>query len=142
MFLCASVLVMIITIHRGYRRGITRELRSFVNVLIASICSILILVLKHAIGNRTYGTAIVVVIGLVILGFGWRLIRLVSGPLIGFTEIGIIRAIDVFFGVIFGAAEGVLIVFVAYKILQAAGLITDIDGIIQTVKDSLSSIYN
>lgn len=100
------------------------------------------MVLKHALRNHTYGIAIVVVIGLVILGFGWRLIKLVSAPLMGFTEIGIIGAIDSFFGVIFGVMEGLLIVFVAYKILQAAGFITDVDGMISDIKAALYSIYN
>lgn len=120
--ICVAALIVLIAIKRGYRRGITRELKALVSILIALLCLILIILLKRALENHTYQTVGVLAGALIILGTGWRFIKLVTSPLSGFKEIGIVRALDAILGAAAGAVEGVAVVWIVLKILDIAGI--------------------
>ena len=124
-FLVASALVMLIAVRRGFHRGITREIKAVVSVIIATLCLILILLLRNAMKDHTYGSVVVIGGALVILATGWKLVRLILSPLAGFRELGIVKAVDSFFGGIAGVIEGGALIWVAWKILILMELIPD-----------------
>jgi len=115
-FAIIAIMVMLFCVRRGYRRGISTEIRMFVSVLVATLCLVLIITLKHAVSDHTYGTVLVVGSALVVLGMGWRLIKLILSPLSGFKELKTVRTIDRLLGAVIGAAEGVTLLWIALKI--------------------------
>lgn len=116
-FIIASALVFLLAVKRGWRRGITREIKAVVSVIVATLCLILILLLKKAMNDHTFGSVVVIGGALVILGTGWKFLKIILSPLSGFKELGIVRAVDGFLGAIAGAVESAAIIFVVYKIL-------------------------
>lgn len=121
--ICVAILVLLIGMRRGYRRGIIREIKALVSVIVATLCLILIILLKRAVSEHTYATVIVVAGALVILGTGWRFVKLVTSPLSGFKEIGLVRATDSLLGAVAGIAEGAALIYIALKILEIAGFL-------------------
>lgn len=124
-FLAASALVMLLAIRRGFGRGITREIKAVVSVIIAALCLILILLLRNAVKDHTYASVIVIGGALVILAVGWKLTRLILSPLSGFKELKVVRAVDCFLGALAGAVEGGALIWAAWKILILMELIPD-----------------
>lgn len=118
-----ALMILIWTVRRGYRRGLAAELRMFVSVIIAALCLMLIILLRGAVKEHTYGTVAVAAGALVILGTGWRFIRLIISPLSGFKELGIVRAADSFLGAVTGLVEGVVLVWLILRGLEAFDLI-------------------
>lgn len=123
LILFLAVIILVFSVRRGYRRGITREIKLFIDLLVAILCLVLILLLKRAIGDHTYATVIVVAGALVILGIGWRFIKLISSPLSGFKELGFVRVIDSFLGGIIGLAEGTAAVWIILFVLEKMNII-------------------
>lgn len=119
-----AILVEIYAIRRGYKRGIAAEIRAVISVAVAALCLVLIIILKNAVQERTFGTVIVIAGALMILGSGWKIVRTILGPLSGFKELRAVRAIDALLGGIAGAAEGVLLIWVMIKICSLINLIT------------------
>lgn len=110
------LLYFIISIRRGIRRGVSGEICSLVSILIATLCLVLILLIKRAMQNHTYGTVVVVGAALVVIAMGWKIIRLIASPLKGFKKIGVVNAIDSIFGAVAGVVEGAAVFWVVMKI--------------------------
>ena len=113
-----SLFALIFFVKRGLRRGISGEIRSLISIAIAILCLVLILLLKRSVQNHAFASVIVVGGALIILGTGWRIIRLILSPLKGFREIGVVRGIDGLLGAVAGILEGGAFFWVAMKIYE------------------------
>ena len=116
--LVVSVLVSLISVRRGIRRGVTGEISTFVSVVIATLCLVLILMLKRSMQNHSYATVIVVGGALVIIGTGWKLIRLIISPLKGFKKLGLVRTVNSILGAVAGVVEGGAFYWIAMKLYE------------------------
>lgn len=116
--LVVSVLVLLISVRRGIRCGVTGEISTFVSVVIATLCLVLILMLKRSMQNHSYATVIVVGGALVIIGTGWKLIRLIISPLKGFKKLGLVRTVDSILGAVAGVVEGGAFYWIAMKLYE------------------------
>lgn len=115
-FCAIAVLILIASVKKGWRRGLSGELKAFVSVVVAMLCLVLILVLRNAVKDHTYGSVIVIGAALVILATGWKLVKLILSPLSGFKEIRLVKTVDSLLGAAVGALEGCAFIWVAIKI--------------------------
>ncbi|MBQ8947514.1 MAG: CvpA family protein [Lachnospiraceae bacterium] len=111
-----GVLVIILFMKNGYKKGAMRELRSLLSVLVAVICIFLILLLRTSVKEQTYSTAIVIGGAIVILSFGWKLTRMILDLLSGIRELPLIGFADKLLGAVFGAAECIGVIWIVYKL--------------------------
>ena len=117
-----GIIICILFMKNGYKKGAFDELRSLLGVVVAVICIFLILILKSAVSERTYGTAIVVAGAIVILSAGWKLARMIMGLLSGIKELPLIGFADRLLGAALGAVECVAIIWIVFKIYERFNL--------------------
>ena len=117
-----GIIICILFMKNGYKKGAFDELRSLLGVVVAVICIFLILILKSAVSEHTYGTAIVVAGGIVILSAGWKLARMIMGLLSGIKELPLIGFADRLLGAALGAVECVAIIWIVFKIYERFNL--------------------
>jgi hypothetical protein len=116
--LVLGAVICILFMKNGYKKGAFNELRSLLGVVVAVICIFLILILKSAVSEHTYGTAIVVVGAIAILSAGWKLTRMILGLLSGIKELPIIGFADRLLGAALGLVECIAIVWIVFKIYE------------------------
>ncbi len=104
---------------RGYRKGAFAELKSLLGVVVAVICIFLILILRNAVSEGTYGTIIVVGGAIAILSLGWKFTRMILNLLSGICELPLIGFADRLLGAVFGAVECAACIWIALKVYSA-----------------------
>ena len=111
-----SVLVIILFMKNGYKKGALAELKSLLGVIVAVICIFLIFIIRNAVREQTYSTVIVVGAAMVILSMGWKLTRMILDLLSGIKGLPLIGFADKLLGTVFGAAECVGVIWIVYKL--------------------------
>ena len=116
--LVLGVVIGVLFMKNGYKKGAFDELRSLLGVAVAVICIFLILILRGAVSERTYGTAIVVIGAIAILSAGWKLTRMILGLLSGIKELPVIGFADRILGAALGLIECAAIIWIVFKIYE------------------------
>ncbi len=111
-----SVLVIILFMKNGYKKGALAELKSLLGVIVAVICIFLIFIIRNAVREQTYSTVIVVGAAMVILSMGWKLTRMILDLLSGIKGLPLIGFADKLLGAVFGAVECVGVIWIVYKL--------------------------
>lgn len=122
--LIVAVVMAIVIIHcikKGFKKGFLKELGSSISLILSLVCIFLILLLYTAFKDKTYGTAIVVVITLVLIGVFVKLGRCIGRGLMGITELLVISWIDKTFGAVLGLGEAVLVIYIFNQIMTDIG---------------------
>ena len=118
--ICVIALLIILgAIKSGYKNGFAVELKKLLGIAVAVVCLVLILILKNAVSDKQYATAIVVIGAIVILSLGWKFVRMIFGLLAGLTDLPVLGWIDSLLGAIAGAIEGAAVIWIIYKIYCA-----------------------
>ena len=122
--LVVAIIMALVTIHcikKGFRKGFLKELGSALSLMISLLCIFLIMLLYTAIKDKTYGTVIVVIAALLMIGAGVKLAKCIGNGLIGITELSVISGIDKVFGAILGFGEAALMIYVFNHIMAEIG---------------------
>jgi len=137
------IIFMVVKIADGYKRGMVKEVISFVSLVIMCIVVLLLGTALHSYLEKEIIGVIVAVLLLVILGITHHLLRLVffSAKLV--SKLPIVSSVDKLLGMVAGAAEVILILWTVYTFIMYFQMGTIGNLILEYSRDSkiLTGLY-
>lgn len=101
--------LLIWRIASGMKKGIVRELLSFITTLFAALAAGMVFIIFHAYHDKDFLSILLMLIGIAVLSIVYSLIKLVFFPAKVITKLPVISGVDKLFGVVVGAAETLLV---------------------------------
>lgn len=113
------IIVLIVLIWRmveGYNKGMVKEIISLVSLIVMSLVLALLAVILNGYLDKQIVNILVAVILLLILCIAHKLIGIVFFSAEAISKLPIIHSLDKILGVVFGAVETVIFVWITYTI--------------------------
>ena len=115
------LVIFILTIVHGYKKGMTKEISGLVSWVVTLFVMSLVIMLYTSFRANEGKNMVVTIIILVAVALVNGIIRLFLKPIKLFAKLPILKFIDQLLGIIIGVAEGFLIVWLMY-VLNEGGL--------------------
>lgn len=115
------ILIILIFIWRmadGYRLGTVKELQAFITFLVSAVSIALICKAINAYMQNEKITTVIAVLVLIILGIGFRLLKLVFFSAKTIAKLPVIHFADKILGIAMGAVEVIVLLWAFYIVLD------------------------
>ena len=106
--LIAFIIIMIWRIAAGMKKGIVRELLSFISVLFVALIVGLVSMISNAYHEENYISIAVMVGIIVVISIAFSVIKVVFFPAKVLTKLPVLSSVDKLFGLVVGVAEALL----------------------------------
>ena len=117
-FLIVVILFMLWKIYDGYKKGMVKEIISFISLLVLAVIVLLVANGMQSYLKKDFLSAVVMVLLLCILGIVHHILGLVffSAKLI--SKLPIIHTADKLLGIVFGVCETVIVLWIVYSLIM------------------------
>lgn len=120
--LIIAIVLLIWRIADGYKKGMVKEILSFISLLVLCVAVVLIgNALNSYFDKEVIKTAVAVILLLVLI-IVHRLLGLVIFPAKLIVKLPLVRSLDKLLGVIIGILETILIIWTVYALIMTFGL--------------------
>ena len=116
--LAVVIVIILLFAYRGHSKGIAKEIASLVSVVLSLLGLALIIRIIGSYTADNVSGIVQAVIFLVVLAFLAQIFRLLFASIKVITKIPIIHGLDSFVGMLVGIAEGVLMVWALFIVIE------------------------
>lgn len=112
------LIVIFATIH-GYKKGITKELSGLVSWAVTLFVMALVIMLYTSFHNNEGKNMVFTIIILIMVAIIYSVVRFILKPAKFIAKLPLFRFLDQILGLVIGAGEGILIVWLLYVINES-----------------------
>ncbi len=122
MFVLFIFLMVVWRVKRGFKNGIMQEIVNILSGVISLICLALVFFAVSSIIEQATSMLIVCIVGLIILGIAFKLVKLMLRPLLAIGNVSVLGGLNKFLGAVLGLGEAVVVCYLLYKLLDHFGV--------------------
>lgn len=119
--LIITVLILILAVIHGYKKGITKELSGLISWAVTLFVMALIIMLYTSFNNSEGKNTIFTIIMLIMVAVIYSAVRFVLKPAKFISKLPLFRFLDQMLGAVIGIGEGILIIWLIY-VLNESGI--------------------
>lgn len=121
-FVIIAFFLILLSIKRGFKNGLMKEIVTVLSGVVSLICVALILLAVSSAKEGAISTMIVCAVCVIVLGIVFKVCKLIFTPLLGIADITVISGINKILGALLGWAEGCAVMYLAYKVMDYFGI--------------------
>lgn len=137
------IFIFILSLVHGFKKGFTKEISALISWVVTLFVMSLVIMLYSSFRSSSGKNMVFTIIFLVIIAVVYSIIRFVFKPAKVIAKLPLFRFLDQLLGIVIGAAEGLVIVWLLY-VLNESGLLGGLGEMIRTdtaKSQILSMIY-
>lgn len=119
--LVIGIIVLLLFAQKGFKKGFVKELNSLVSLVLTLI---LLLGIMTAVGSfwnhRTSGIVLGIIL-VVVIGIVYKLVSAIISSMKLLAKLKLFMIFDKLGGIVIGVAEGLVLLYIASKVLEAMG---------------------